>query len=298
MSAQVNRIINALNIPLRVLLVLAIVAALAWTVYFFIFAASNLTKDSDDSESSNVVESRVDAEDIVRADLFGKVKEAPVAQEIKETALNLSLTGVLFNATDPAKSIAIIKQGNRSSEKYYVGDRIAGVAELTEILEHRVIITRNGQREWLAFDEPVPIFEKNDETSFLFEHPTDAQYITQAEVGIQESEVKNEAETLNQWLKNTIKKSSKRLESEPNAVLAEWGLAPLSEDEPEGYRMDEAMAGRIGLQSGDVVVAVNGTAVGNISQDLPKIQQHLENETLELTVQSGDDTMKVSIKLN
>ncbi|MDE0644901.1 MAG: PDZ domain-containing protein [Gammaproteobacteria bacterium] len=302
MSAQVNRIINALNIPLRVLLVLAIVAALAWTIYFFIFATSNLTKDSDDSTSSNVVESRVDAEDIVRADLFGKVEEAPAVQEIKETALNLSLTGVLFNATDPAKSIAIIKQGNRSSEKYYVGDRIAGVAELTEILEDRVIITRNGQREWLAFDEPAPIFEKTDETSFLFEHPTDAQYITQAEVGIQESEIKNEAETttetLNQWLKNTVEKSSKRLESEPNAVLAEWGLAPLSEDEPEGYRMDEAMAGRVGLQSGDVIVAVNGTAVGNLSQDLPKIQQHLENETLELTVQRGDDTMKVSIKLN
>lgn len=298
MSAQINRIINTLNIPLRALLVLAIIAAIVWTVYFFIFATSNLTKDTDDTAGSSVVEARVDAEDIVRADLFGKVEEAPVVQEIKETALNLSLTGVLFNAADPTKSVAIIKQGNRPSEKFYVGDRIAGIAELTEILADRVIITRNGQREWLAFDEPVPIFEKTEETSYLIDHPTDAQYITQADVGIQESVSKNETETLNQWLKNTVEKSSKRLESEPDAVLAEWGLTPLSEDEPEGYRMDESMAGRMDLQSDDVIIAVNGTAVGNLSQDLPKIQQYLENETLELTIQRGDDTMKVSIKLN
>lgn len=298
MPAQINRIINTLNIPLRALLVLAIIAAIAWTVYFFIFATSNLTKDTDDTAGSSVVEAKVDAEDIVRADLFGKVEDAPVVQEIKETALNLSLTGVLFNAADPTKSVAIIKQGNRQSEKFYVGDRIAGIAELTEILADRVIITRNGQREWLAFDEPVPIFEKTEETSYLIEHPTDAQYITQADVGIPESASKNETETLNQWLKNTVEESSKRLESEPDAVLAEWGLIPLSEDEPEGYRMDETMAGRMGLQSDDVIVAVNGTAVGNLSQDLPKIQQYLENETLELTIQRGDDTMKVSIKLN
>lgn len=298
MSPQVNRIVNALNIPLRVLFVLAIIATIAWTVYYFIFVTANLTKDSDDSAGSSVVESRVDAEDIVRADLFGKVEAAPEVQEIKETALNLALTGVLFNATDPTKSVAIIKQGNRPSEKFYVGDRIAGIAELTEILEDRVIITRNGQREWLAFDEPVSIFEKSEETSFLIEHPNDAQYITQADVGIQESETKNAAETLNQWLQSTVEQSSKRLESEPDAVLAEWGLTPLSEDEPEGYRMDASLAGRVGLQSNDVIVAVNGTAVGNLSQDLSKIQEHLENETLELTVQRGDDTMKVSIKLN
>ena len=303
MPPQLNRIINLLNIPVRILLVLAILAAIALAIYYWLFTTKELVNQNDSSATSSVA-SQVDIEDIISADLFGKTDEGPVVQEIKETALNLSLTGVLFNANDPKKSIAIIKQGNRKAEKHYVGDRIAGIAELTEILEDRVIITRNGQREWLAFDEPIPIFEKADETSFRFQHPNDGPYVTQAQIGSQETPELSAEEPavtptdLARWLHTTLTELSPNQNSKFESVEHDPTLAPKSPNTTAGFQIDDNWASRLGLKSGDVIKAINGTPIGNLTEGLPKINQRLENDTLELEIQRGEDTMKVSIKLN
>lgn len=305
-SANVNRLLNALNIPIRILLVLALLAAIANAIYFFGFAVNNKSDAANVDSSPSVVETRVRANDIIRAELFGAQDDEEVAKPIEETTLNLRLTGILFNAAEPELSFAIIKQGNRSAEKFKVGDRIAGVAELTEIHEDRVIITRAGQQEWLAFEKRQPLFTPVEETSFLSpEIPTgiraEESYITQQQL-FEDDESPNEptageaSQTSVEWLLETLEKNTDRLQSDPDEVLEEWGLTQVSTELAKGYRLNETMASRVGLRAGDVVVAVNGQSIGNVVDDLTSFKEQLDSDSVEVEVRRGAETMLVKIK--
>jgi len=87
--------------------------------------------------------------DVVRANLFGDPTPAPVAKVAPKTTLNLTLQGVLW-ATDDGLARAIIKEGNKNSKLYSIGEKISGAnASIREIRGNEVILDRNGAAESL-----------------------------------------------------------------------------------------------------------------------------------------------------
>ena len=93
------------------------------------------------------------ASTIVRANLFGDARPAPVVKKAKKTTLDLKLEGVLW-ATDDAMARAIITSGKRKAELYSVGEAIKGTgASVEEIRDGEVLLNRNGALESLPLSK-------------------------------------------------------------------------------------------------------------------------------------------------
>ena len=91
--------------------------------------------------------------------MFGQPENpasAPVLvdETIKETALDLTLKGILARQ-GTGRKIALIAQGGGKEEVYRLGDHIAG-AEITHIEARRIILLKNGKREALALETAEP----------------------------------------------------------------------------------------------------------------------------------------------
>ena len=90
---------------------------------------------------------------LIQRDLFGQSDSIGTASAIAPTTptrLPLNLRAV-FVSTDPGQSTAIISQRNNSGKLYSPGDMLPGSAKLASIEATRVILSRAGTREELAF---------------------------------------------------------------------------------------------------------------------------------------------------
>ena len=56
------------------------------------------------------------------------------------------------------------------------------------------------------------------------------------------------------------------------------------------------MAERLGLLAGDILLSVNGHSVGNVEEDVARLEDHLEADSLELEIQREDT--KITITYN
>lgn len=86
--------------------------------------------------------------------LFGQTENvastpALVEEAIEETALDLTLKGILARR-GTARKIALIAQGGDKEKVYRLGDRISG-AEITHIEARRIILLRDGREVTIDF---------------------------------------------------------------------------------------------------------------------------------------------------
>ena len=85
---------------------------------------------------------------------------------------------------------------------------------------------------------------------------------------------------------------SQRLQEDPAGLLAELGLSAVSPTEARGYHLGAAAAQPLlqqaGLQAGDVILSVNGVALGQALQDSALIQQVLDAGLVRVEVQRGE----------
>ncbi|MEE4381078.1 MAG: type II secretion system protein N [Pseudomonadales bacterium] len=152
-----ERIVDRLLLPLKVLLVLGIAWTAADGVLFFLGGAeTDLAAPAREAPRAGGAQARqtVPAAEIAAAELFGRpTAGGPAAEQAvdaPETRLQLELHGV-FLAEENAASSAIVAERNRDGKLYVVGDRMPGSAELVSVLDDRIVLRRAGALETLRF---------------------------------------------------------------------------------------------------------------------------------------------------
>jgi general secretion pathway protein C len=131
---------------------------------------------------------------------------------------------------------------------YSAGDMLPGSARLAEIEATRVILTRSGAREELAFKSDFKAKEA----------------VQAASVAQQQARPTTPASTESQALQQL----NVELAQNPDETLQKMGVSRRSEG---GYRIGSAanqpFLAQSGLQPGDVVLSVNGRPLGDINVD-------------------------------
>jgi general secretion pathway protein C len=198
--------------------------------------------------------------------LFGK-SAAPVARPKKKllpetmsaTKLNLTLAGVVA-ASDPLYSSAIIGN-NGKQDSYFINSKIEGTsASIYEIYENHVVLDENGIYQILMLDG----LETDNEIS-LIETPTQAT-ATQ-EIDLDRSEILKDPSKLTNYI----------------------NISPVREgSEIKGYRLtpgrDPGLFEQAGLESGDLVIELNGVDLTNMAESMSLMQEFPTMTEISLTV--------------
>ncbi|MXW53308.1 MAG: hypothetical protein F4X44_10510 [Gammaproteobacteria bacterium] len=318
---NLNAILNRVAMPVRVLVVVAVLVGIVYSIY-------DLMSPIETSPTTNVsttYQPTVRVDDIARVDLFGSEAQPEEfdIEQLATTTLNLTLISVVFDETNPDLSWARIAQGTQRPKKFTHGDRIAGVANLSEVLRDRVILERLGQRELLAFDSDFDYFEPReivlpvDSTESASEYSGTSGFINQqmlnndqeeqAEEENPSDQSNSESEATEQEQSNAgpgqgtrelIESYKQRLEEDPKQFLQEIGLTPVSQDTASGYRVNESLAKQLGLRKGDILTSVNGEVLGDIESDLPRVLSQMNSNSAKLQVKRGDEIINIEIPID
>lgn len=224
-----------------------------------------------------------------RLNLFGKVTRAagPILQEAPETRLNLELQGV-FISEDPAASSAIIAEKNKPGKLFQVGDKLPGNAYLHAVRADHILLRRGSRLEKLMFLLAKVTFESGDVTS-----PAELNQNTSGKPipGNVASTLPTNFESEDNSLREYLEQNKRRLKSNPDELLREIGMSPVSKESANGYKVGSGSAGaaltQAGLQAGDVVVSVNGIAVGVAMNDSRLVDQAMAAGRVRVEVQRG-----------
>ncbi len=191
--------------------------------------------------------SALDIAGIVAAHLFGTAPEGsgPLSGDAPQTRLPLVLTGVIAGRT-PEQGLAILGPNPQSARVYAVGDSIPGGATLAAVLARKVLLRRHGVLRSLALPQH----------SLTAGAPPSAATLPPGETRAPQFAARMRA-----------------LVHQRPGVIAEL-LRPelvLSGGHPLGYRVypgsDPAAFARLGLEPGDLVLAINGTPLTDPNQD-------------------------------
>ncbi|MXW07451.1 MAG: hypothetical protein F4Z87_04895 [Gammaproteobacteria bacterium] len=293
---KVPAAIDHLIIPIRFIILAGLAYAVVLAVQFFFFGAGIEETDLDDLTDFSPP-SVVSVGSIIRANLFGELPKEEVTQVIEETTLNLKLLGISYNEADPAQSRAfIVGRTKARAVRCGVGTRVDGV-EVTDIFEDHVLLQRAGRKESLYVEQRKQLITQVEETTFVPEIPDlDEGLITQSELA--DSEDTEELTTTSQdgWVRQYYNTHRDRIENEPKEVLHEMGISPVADESAAGYRVEAAMAERLGLRAGDILLSVNGHSVGYVEEDVARLKDHLEADSLELEIQRGNTKITLTYK--
>ena len=190
---------------------------------------------------------------LIQRDLFGQsdsIGTASASAPTTPTRLPLNLRAV-FVSTDPGQSTAIISQRNNSGKLYSPGDMLPGSAKLASIEATRVILSRAGTREELAF--------KSDFKA--------KKGIQAATIAPQQAAQTSPAAPANPQ-SYALQQINAQLAQDPDETLEKMGVSRRSEG---GYRIgstaNQPFLAQSGLQPGDVVLSINGRPLGDINVD-------------------------------
>ena len=259
---------------------------------------------TDDTPFTETNSPKVKSVDLASLNLFGQVQAtpAPVAVDAPETKLNLELQGV-FIAEDEKSSTAIVAEKNKIGELFQIGDKLPGNAILSEVFEDHILIRRGARVEKLmfpgsilqasAFKSPTP--GTTNRKISPSRTTTSSQKLQQVRERIarrkQNSTAGQKAQptTPGSSLRNYIDANEEKIRQNPEAVLAEFGMSPVSPGESSGYKVGgsvpQSTLKQAGLQQGDVILSVNGKPVGNAMNDSAMIQQAMASKRVRVEVQ-------------
>ncbi len=188
-----------------------------------------------------------DVAGILAAHLFGIAPQGaePLTGDAPQTRLPLVLTGVIAGST-PERGLAILGPSPQSARVYAVGDSIPGGATLAAVLSRKVLLRQHGTLRSLALPQQ----------SLAAGPPPSAAALPPEETSAPQFAARMRA-----------------LVQKRPGMLAEL-LRPepvFSGGHTLGYRVypgsNPAAFARLGLQPGDLVLAINGTPLTDPSQD-------------------------------
>ena len=264
---------------------------------------------------------------IAALNLFGVAsEEGPAVERLAaapETRLQLELQGV-FLADVPEQSSVIVAERNRDGRLYRIGDRLPGNAVLVEVFGDRIVLRRAGQLETLKFPDAAPggawlASESGTVGSDVRAAAAGASTNLPGAAGFGAADLgaagdarsvaEREAERrggsragAGGSLRDTLREYSERLNVDPTGTLAELGVEPVSQGGSGGYRLGNEIPSstlaQVGLRPGDVVLSVNGQAVGDIQQDRSQLDAIMDAGSARLEIQRGERRFFVTTRIN
>ena len=204
--------------------------------------------------ASDVFHRGVNVAGVINAHLFGYQPPAPsAATTAAPTTLSLVLSGTVAT-DDPARGAAVLGQTTAASKVYFAGQAVPGGAQLHAVYRDHVLLDRNGVLEALYL--PHSLMPGNPQPG--------TPAVARAPIDFGEAAGGASASGRRAALKIGYKVAS--LEHPPvNEIIRP--LARVINGQFRGVEIAPmASAGvfeRLGLQSGDVVVAVNGAPLEN-----------------------------------
>lgn len=242
----------------------------------------SFTSYSDNEIADNPSrQSSVDIDQLIALNLFGKVNVKPNQpaidiENVPETKLNLTLSGVV--ASSSADAAAAVIENNGTQETYGIGDKITGTrARLNQVHADRVIIEQSGRKETLMLD------------GFDFKKPTKRKFSEPLLSNKAPAIESNENRVIDQRDNIDLALQAKNLKEDiitnPENIASYLSIMPKRvNNQIVGFDLkpgrDEAFFKASGLKYGDVAVQMNGLDLTDISQtqqalELLKIEQEI-----------------------
>ena len=279
-------------------------------------------------DRSSTIARVVDVQSIIGANIFGDISAAPPVEKdpepsnepAKETRLPLTLLGV-FQAEHAEDSAAIVAQKGKAGLRYAVGQTMPGNAELVEVLADHIILRRAGVREALRFpksDQLINVIDDPDSGQNR-QSVSSNQYSTNSEsrraVGQAKITPPNRSrasqsqrltsgatdEAAAATTREVVEQYRDKLNADPERTLNSIGVDPVQAGDAQGYKLgglaNSPLLRNTGLQSGDVLLSVNGQPVGDIAQDQLRINSVLAEGSARLEVMRGDRRFFVTAAL-
>ncbi len=201
---------------------------------------------------------------IAKKNVFGALgkiaKEAPVPTPPPQTPLSLTLIGTFL--TKGQEPYAIIEDKKKQSQDVFsLNQSIFGQATLKQILEDHVQIERDGKREILKLDDLGNAAPSGAGVSAL---GSDEFVVEEAEL-------------------------DKGLENLPLLLTQARAVPYFKEGRSIGLRLFAIKNGslyeKIGLKNGDILKAINGNSLGDISQALKLFEQLKQERSINLVLE-------------
>ena len=286
--------------PLRWALVVGIAYTLASTAMFFASpspAAPAPPPASASSPAPATVAVSADLGAILDAGLFGQAPDdqqvGAALQPTAKTRLPLTLQGV-FVAEPASDSAAIIARKGQAGRLYAIGDELPGNATLRAVQAEQVILLRAGQHETLTFPEAKPFRRVRvpaPQTRAQTRPPPDPPAPGAA------PRAEPPPESAEEW----VERYRERLNDDPQGLLDELAVAPVSVSEAAGYRVGSLTnlpyLTQTGLLAGDLILSVNGRPVGDVEADRSSINSLLAAGSVRIEVQRGERRFFVTTSL-
>ncbi len=218
--------------------------------------------------------SAVDLTAIVNAHLFGVASDSGDPSMAPATAANLTLAGTLAGP-EPEHGWAIIGASGQSARVYVTGASLPGGTQLFAVYPDRVILDRNGSRESLL----LPRLTVGAGSAA----PRVAGF---APVAAPNASL---ADSVRQLLAQNPASGADLLRPQP--VFAGGSL--------RGYRVypgrNRAQFAGLGLQPGDLVMAVNGAALDDPNRGLEILRGIGQGSAVTLTVDRGGQQQQITV---
>lgn len=213
---------------------------------------------------------------------FSQGVAEPVIENVPETSLNLKLIGLRMSTEGGDSGNAIIRTPNGLAENFSVGDELLGGVTLERILSDRVLINRDGASETLML---------GGRGAGLSVISDDAQTVSPAAASVGDME----RPTPVQSPETTI---TRQLDG-PEVFFGSVTATPeMRGDTVIGYRLnplgDGQMMRNAGLEPGDLLISINGTAVQY--QDLTGLMDSLSAQPVaELEIDRNGTSQTVRL---
>lgn len=188
--------------------------------------------------------------DIVSRHLFGQAPSlnAASAAAIPETSLSLVLHGVVASP-DPKTAAAIVADSAGKEDFYIVGQEMPGGAVLKEVHPEHIVLSRGGRFETLRL--PKDALQVSDDTAGIDSDADARRTLTVApEAGVLLEKYRDQFLQNPQSLANLLQGQPYR--DPGNGQLIGYRLRP---------GRDGGALAQFGIQSGDVVTAINGVSL-------------------------------------
>lgn len=296
---------------LRWLLVAAIAYTVATTVWTFFDTpvTSNAVPAPTPAATASPQRAPANINAILSKHLFGEAGKAapntPTRDDTPAVATRLPLTlQSVFMSDEMSESAAIVAQQGKGAQRYTVGATLPGNAQLLEVQKDRIILLRAGTRESLMFPKPnanqratvvAAVFEDADEAI----EEDGRSYAEEQAYDDEDSAPPTKPARAGDPMAS-LESYRARLLDDAEGTLNELGIETVEEN--GGYRIGDIAQSsylrQTGLQPGDIILSVNGQAVGDINRDQMELANIMAQGTARIEVQRGARRFYITASLS
>ena len=213
-----------------------------------------------------------DFDAIANAHLFGEPQAQQVSvEDAPQTQMNLVLSAV-FASNDPEKGLAIIGESAAAANVFSVGDAVRPGTKLHAVYPDRVILDRSGKLEALALP-------------------------TQSLAGVQITQAAAPVRAAQSQFQENLRRIA---ETNPSAFAEIVRPQPVfANGVQRGYRVypgrNRQQFARLGLQPGDLVLAINGTPLDDPQRGIEIFNTMGTSDRVTVTVERNGQSQDLSL---